>query len=84
MGRPRKEEVEAPAVEAQESKEEKYSGELKACPRCGGKAGIVRDVHNHIRCHCLECGYWDSVVSKDEQTAAESWNTCGDPNAVEL
>ena len=83
MGRPKK--VEEEAVEsAEDQAEEKYTGELKDCPRCGGKAAIVRDIHGHIRCHCQECGYWDSVVSNSETAAAESWNACGDPNAVEL
>ncbi len=79
MGRPKKIEGEGDEIQ-----EEGANIPLKDCPKCRGQAGLVVDHHGYIRCHCLECGYWDSLVFHDNKSAAESWNACGDPNAVEL
>ena len=86
MGRPKKIEETAEEIDVtpQTDESEGMDIPLKACPRCGGQAGQVIDPHGNHRCHCLECGYWDSVVSHTAKEAAESWNNCGDPNAVEI
>lgn len=84
MARPKKIEGE-PAEGVEETKaDDGMEIPLKDCPKCGGQAGFVRDNLGYIRCHCLQCGYWDSLVFHDHKAAAESWNACGDPNAFEM
>jgi hypothetical protein len=57
--------------------------ELKACPACGGKAEVKKDIHDLWRGFCQTCGFWDCGAHEEPVKAAESWNAAGGPNPVE-
>lgn len=79
MGRPRKiVEGEAIATFAEPAE----LPELKACPACGGKAEVKKDIHDLWRCFCQTCGFWDCGAHEEPVKAAESWNAAGGPNPV--